>query len=201
MPRKQRTKIEGSDPNYHSDLPRKPIAEATPAIKPAPEAAQSKDAPKPRNKRQPTAKPQPSVVKTQTEARPKPRTKPAKPAAPASATREIHLTAAVKRDHGELIEKLAAKGIDPKVPVRLAGRKAVQLFEPKREFIEKPEADRLPLRDGYQTTKRVDAELIDHLRAENDPFGLSSDTAMLRGQFEPLFWKCLDEVLEELSSK
>ena len=35
MPRKQRTKIEGSDPNYHSDLPRKPIAEATTAIKPA----------------------------------------------------------------------------------------------------------------------------------------------------------------------
>ena len=206
MPRKQRTKIEGSDPNYHSDLPRKPIAEATPAIKPAPEPATSaatdtKEAPKPRKQRQPATKPKPTVVKAETEARTAPKSKSAKPAAQNPATREVHLTAAVKRDHGDLIAKLAAKGIDPKVPVRLAGRKAVQLFEPKREFIEKPEADRLPLRDGYQTTKRVDAELINHLRAENDPYGLSSDTAMLRGQFEPLFWKCLDEVLEELSSK
>lgn len=201
MPRKQRTKIAGSDPNYHSDLPRKPIAEATPAIKPAPVAATPKETPKPRNKRKPAAKPQAPVVKAQTAARPKPETTPAKPSAPKLATREIHLTAAVRRDHGERIEKLAAKGIDPKVPIRLAGRKAVQLFEPKREFIEKPEADRLPLRDGYQTTKRVDVELIDHLRAENDPYGLSSDTAMLRGQFEPLFWKCLDEVLDELASK
>ena len=194
MPRKQRTKIEGSDPNYHSDLPRKPIAEETPAIKPAPKAAVPEHAPPPRKKRQPAAKPK--IV-----APPTPEAKPAKATAPNTTTREIHLTAAVKRAHGELIEKLAAKGIDPKVPVRLAGRKAVQLFEPKREFIEKPDADRLPLRDGYQTTKRVDADLIDHLRAENDPYGLSSDTAMLRGQFEPLFWKCLDEVLAELSSK
>lgn len=206
MPRKQRTKIEGSDPNYHSDLPRKPIAEATPAIRPAPEtsdpaAASPKEAPKQRKQRQTAAKPKPTVVKALDDAQPAPKTKTTKPALPNAATREIHLTAAVKRDHGDLIAKLTAKGIDPKVPVRLAGRKAVQLFEPKREFIEKPEADRLPLRDGYQTTKRVDAELIDHLRAENDPFGLSSDTAMLRGQFEPLFWKCLDEVLEELSSR
>lgn len=201
MPRKQRTKIEGSDPKYHSDLPRKPIGEATPAIKQTPEASPPKEAAKPRNKRQPAAQPQAPVAEARTVSRPKPEAKPAKAAAQSSPTREIHLTAAVKRDHGELIEKLAAKGIDPKVPVRLAGRKAVQLFEPKREFIEKPEADRLPLREGYQTTKRVDAELIDHLRSENDPYGLSSDTAMLRGQFEPLFWKCLDEVLEELSSK
>ena len=194
MPRKQRTKIEGSDPNYHSDLPRKPIADATPAIKPAPKAAAPEQAPPPRKKRQPAAKPE--VV-----AQPTPEAKPAKATAPNTPTREVHLTAAGKRDHGELIAKLEAKGIDPKVPVRLAGRKAVQLFEPKRKFIEKPDADRLPLRDGYQTTKRVDAELIDHLRTENDPYGLSSDTAMLRGQFEPLFWKCLDEVLAELSSK
>ena len=181
MPRKQRTKIEGSDPNYHSDLPRKPIAEATPAIKPTPETAapaavtSPKEAPKPRKQRQPTAKPKPAVAKPQPDARPEPETKPTKPAPPIVATREIHLAAAVKRDHGHLIAKLADKGIDPKVPVRLAGRKAVQLFEPKREFVEKPEADRLPLRDGYQTTKRVDAELIDHLRAENDPYGLSSE--------------------------
>lgn len=201
MPRKQRTKIEGSDPNYHSDLPRKPIAEATPAIKPASEAVPPKEAPKSRSKPQPAPQPRASVAKAPAVERPKVEAKPTRPPAPSSATREIHLTAAVKREHGDVIEKLAAKGIDPKVPVRLAGRKAVQLFEPKREFIEKPEADRLPLREGYQTTKRVDAELIDHLRSENDPYGLSSDTAMLRGQFEPLFWKCLDEVLAELSSK
>lgn len=194
MVRKQRTKIAGTDPNYHSELPRRPITTETPAPKPASQPTASEAAAPPRPRRETPPKPKPSQKPA------KPKTEAPVQAQPAP-TREIHLTAAIKREHSVLIEKLAAKGIDRKVPVKLAGRKAVQLFKPKREFIEKADADRMPLREGYQTTKRVDSELIDHLRTENDPFGLSSDTAMLRGQFEPLFWKCLDEVLKELSSK
>lgn len=201
MPRKQRTAIKGSDPKYHSNLPRKsdqatPVATAaaTPQEQPAPTPIESA---KPKQK--PAAeKPITPKVAPAPKARPKPTPK---PPATNGETREVHLTAAITRKHGAAIDALAANGINRKVPVRLAGRKAVQLFEPKREFIEKPEADRLPIRDGYQTTKRINVDLIDHLRAENDPYGLSSDTAMLRGQFEPLFWKCLDEVLQELSQK
>lgn len=200
MPRKQRTAIKGSDPKYHSNLPRKSDQTLQPALEPiaseaAPRKIASDSGPKRRDK--------PVAPAPRPKATPKPKTKPQVTASPApsDATREVHLTAAITRVHGAAIDNLVAKGIDRKVPIRLAGRKAVQLFDPKREFIEKPEADRLPIRDGYQTTKRVNAELIDHLRTENDPYGLSSDTAMLRGQFEPLFWKCLDEVLQKLAQK
>ena len=202
MPRKQRTAIKGSDPKYHSNLPRK-------AEQPAQEAAAPaaiETMPKPIKRSEPTKRPE-ATTSPAPKAAHKPKPQPATAPAPQSATkasdatREVHLTAAITRAHGAAINALAAKGIDRKVPVRLAGRKAVQLFEPKREFVEKPEADRLPIRDGYQTTKRVNVDLIDSLRTENDPYGLSSDTAMLRGQFEPLFWKCLDEVLKELSQK
>ncbi len=199
MPRKQRTVIKNADPQYHSNLPRKseqPVQEPD-----APEAPKTQT--KPIVDERPAKRPQPAKQAARTAA-PKEETQPVpKPATPKTrdATREVHLTAAITRKHGAAIEKLVAKGIDRKVPIRLAGRKAVQLFEPKRKFIEKPEADRLPIRDGYQTTKRINVDLIDHLRTENDPYGLSSDTAMLRGQFEPLFWKCLDEVLQELSQK
>jgi|TARA_R110002126_G_C10490077_1_gene503502 hypothetical protein len=200
MPRKQRTAIKGSDPKYHSNLPRKsdqpskttPTAIAAKA-QAAPKKIESDQGPKRHSKTEAPA-PKPNATR-------KPKVKSHEPATPAQsgATREVHLTAAITRAHGAAIDDLAAKGIDRKVPIRLAGRKAVQLFDPKREFIEKPDADRLPIRDGYQTTKRINTDLIDHLRAENDPYGLSSDTAMLRGQFEPLFWKCLEEVLQELS--
>ncbi|MEL8054578.1 MAG: hypothetical protein AAGK66_00350 [Pseudomonadota bacterium] len=201
MPRKQRTAIKGSDPKYHSNLPRKsdqPTPEATAAATP-PERPKPTPIESAKPKQKPAAeKPSTPKVAPAHKARPKPTPK---PTATNGETREVHLTAAITRKQGAAIDALAAKGIDRKVPVRLAGRKAVQLFEPKREFIEKPEADRLPIRDGYQTTKRINVDLIDHLRTENDPYGLSSDTAMLRGQFEPLFWKCLDDVLQELSQK
>lgn len=202
MPRKQRTAIKGSDPKYHSNLPRKSDQETPEAAATATRPEQPAPAPiasaKPKQKKPTAEKPTTPKVASARKARPKPTPKP--PTTNAE-TREVHLTAAITQKHGAAIDALAAKGIDRKVPVRLAGRKAVQLFEPKREFIEKPEADRLPIRDGYQTTKRINVDLIDHLRTENDPYGLSSDTAMLRGQFEPLFWKCLDDVLQELSQK
>ena len=57
------------------------------------------------------------------------------------------------------------------------------------------------MRQGYKSTKRISAAMLDQLRKEQDPLGLSSDGAMMRGQFEPLFWSCLDAVIEELNSK
>lgn len=197
MPRKQRTVINRPDPSYHSELPRTPVKSEVPQQTPkkveTPKPVAAETDPK-RNKN--TAKPKATP--------PKPtKAKAVAPTVPAKlvATREVHLTAAITRDHHTKIAALAGKGIDAKVPLKLAGRKAIQLFEPKPEFVEKPDADRMPIREGYQTTKRIDVALIDGLRKENDPFGLSSDTAMLRGQFEPLFWTCLDEVLKDLSAK
>ncbi|WP_420013189.1 hypothetical protein [Tateyamaria sp.] len=59
----------------------------------------------------------------------------------------------------------------------------------------------MPMRDGYKSTKRVSAAMLDALRDEHDPLRLSSDGAMLRGQFEPLFWTVLDEVIGELTER
>jgi hypothetical protein len=70
-----------------------------------------------------------------------------------------------------------------------------------QELVPRQEADRMPTRQSYRSTKRLNAALLDALRAEHDPLGLKSDSAMVIGQFEPLFWTCLDEVIEELDSR
>ena len=85
--------------------------------------------------------------------------------------------------------------------VTLAGRRATERFTLDPVLVPKAEAERLPMRDGYHTSKRLPAHVLDDLRKEHDPLGISSDPAMVRGQFEKLFWTCLDEVIEELNSR
>ena len=85
--------------------------------------------------------------------------------------------------------------------VTLAGRRATERFTLEPVFVPKAEAERLPMRDGYHTSKRLPGHILDDLRKEHDPLGISSDPAMVRGQFEKLFWTCLDEVIEELNSR
>ncbi len=104
-------------------------------------------------------------------------------------------------DQHTKLEALETKGLPQKDVIVLAGRRAIERFDPKPEFVEKPEADRRPMREGYKSTKRVDAVLLEKLRDKHDPLRVSSDAAMVRGQFEILFWSCLDEVIDELNSK
>ena len=203
MARKKKPKIAGSDPSYTSDfseftkLPTnkpteveepqpKPVVKAEPkpgAVRVAP-AAQTR---KPRAKPATAAQaPKPVVAEPRKDLGPK---------------RELTLIAAVKKDQHAELEALETKGLPQKDVIALAGRRAIERFDPKPEFVEKPEADRRPMREGYKSTKRLDAAMLEKLRDKHDPLRVSSDAAMVRGQFEVLFWSCLDEVIEELNSK
>lgn len=206
--RKQRPKITGSDAAYTSDfstrLPtnmpdesdKQPVAVAPPPTQ-IPEAKttppkQTATKPKVQRTKRPKA----------TEGKPaQVRPKPAKITAGQGPKREIGLSAAVKLEHLPKLEAFEKHSVSVKNAISLAGRRAIERFEPKPEFIEKSDAERLPMRQGYHTTKRVDVALLDNLRDKHDPLRLSSDSAMLRGQFEPLFWQCLDEVIKELNGR
>ncbi|KIN69900.1 hypothetical protein Z945_3792 [Sulfitobacter noctilucae] len=99
------------------------------------------------------------------------------------------------------MKPLIKKGLEQRDIVMLAGRKATEQFVLSPTFIPKPEAHRLPMQDGYHTSKRLDGTILDAMREEHDPLRVRSDPAMVRGQFETLFWDKLDEVIEELSKK
>lgn len=204
MPRKKRTTLAGTDPAYTTDfsqpLPTNKVAapepqDAAPApASPKPVVAKTKE---PATKKT-TTKPKPSPKRATSPEKPTP-----KPAtkSDSSEKREIAVAAAVKVDQDTKLRALEAKGISPKDAITIAGRRAVDRFEPKPEFIPKAEAERMPMREGYKSTKRVSAAMLDALRDEHDPLRLSSDGAMLRGQFEPLFWTVLDEVIGELTER
>lgn len=116
--------------------------------------------------------------------------------------REIALDVAAKREQGDALNALEQQGFAVRDVIVKAGRRATGRFELKPNFVPKPEAERLPVRvGGYHTTKRLPATILNDLRQQHDPLRLKSDGAMVRGQFEPLFWTCLDEVIEELQKK
>ncbi len=203
MARKKRTAIKGTDPAYTSDfsqpLPTNKVAEkieqapttvAKPIQQPATSQPEQKAKPEPAAKPTPKPAPKPVIKSAHKVVQENPNDK-----------REIAMSAAVKLDQNEKLTALEKKGISAKDAITLAGRRAVEQFEPKAVFVEKADADRMPMRQGYKSTKRISAAMLDQLRKEQDPLGLSSDGAMMRGQFEPLFWSCLDAVIEELNSK
>lgn len=199
MPRKKKTAIKGSDPAYTSDFSQ-PLPTNKPVVS-KPVVAQEK-APAPEPAPKPTVKPEIRNAK-ETPAKPAPAPKPKSvPQTQGSGDkREIALSAAVKRDQQGQLDALEAKGTPAKIAITMAGRRAVEQFEPQPNYVEKQDVQRMPMRQGYKSTKRIDASLLDALRNKHDPHRLSSDGAMMRGQFEPLFWSCLDAVIEELNSK
>jgi hypothetical protein len=120
---------------------------------------------------------------------------------PDARKRQVPLVASAKVEQHERLVALELKGIAVADAMALAGRRAVKRFDPVQELVPRQEAERMPTRQSYRSTKRLNAALLDALRAEHDPLGLKSDSAMVIGQFEPLFWSCLDEVIEELNSR
>lgn len=207
MPRKKKTALKGRDPAYTSDFSQplptnKLVVEETPkpvVSKPVTESAKTLAAsPSPK----PTVKPEISSA-TQAPTKPAPAAKPKSepPTQGSGDKREIALSAAVKLDQQKQLDALETKGTPAKIAITMAGRRAVEQFEPKPEYVEKQDVQRMPMRQGYKSTKRIDASLLDALRNKHDPHRLSSDSAMMRGQFEPLFWSCLDAVIKELNSK
>jgi hypothetical protein len=210
MPRKKKTALAGTDPAYTSDfsqpLPTNKVASVTspdPSPEPVPKQAEAPKTETPARPTQPgTEKPPAKPKRTP---KPSPRKNSPEPATPSASgeivKREIAVAAAVKVEQDTKLRALEAKGVSPKDAITIAGRRAVEQFEPKPEFVPKAEAERMPMREGYKSTKRVSATMLDSLRDEHDPLRLSSDGAMLRGQFEPLFWSVLDDVIKELNAR
>ena len=204
MARKKKPTIRGIDPEYETKFDRfTPIPSTMPpSVKTTGmEATPTESAPKkvkqpskPKQSRKLAEKPKSAKPKSS------PEKKPDTSQAPVG-DRQTTLDAAVRRDQAEMIAPFEAKGLKMKDIVTLAGRRATERFTLEPVFVPKAEAERLPMRDGYHTSKRLPGHVLDDLRKEHDPLGISSDPAMVRGQFEKLFWTCLDEVIEELNSR
>lgn len=117
---------------------------------------------------------------------------------PPGEKRKVSLKVSVTTAHVEAMKPLVAKGLPQRDVLALAGRRAMKRFEPTPEFVPVPEGDRVPMTVAYSTTKYVSADMLDQMRDVHDPLRVKSDAAMVRGQFETLFWSTLDEVIEEL---
>lgn len=209
MARKQRPNIKGYNPEYTTNFGTSRESAGTfapespkPAepMKTAPEPAPAPKKPEPETDTVSDSKPKGDKPVRRREEKAH---EPEAPRTPKtdSEKRETRLDAAVKVDQGKKLDALEGQGIAARDVIVLAGRRATARFELKAKYIEKPEADRLPMREGYHTTKRLPAKVLDDLREKHDPLRLQSDSAMVRGQFEPVFWTCLDEVIEELREK
>ncbi len=223
MVRRKKPQITGEDPKYSHTFERlRPVeSDMPPDVKipgvadaaPQPDA---KPTPKPQTTETPATTKAAATPKTKTTTAKKPPTKPksksapktasspkAKPA-PASAPkgdRQITLDAAVKREQAEAMKPLLEKGLLQRDIIMLAGRRTTEQFVLSPEYIPKPDAERLPMSEGYHTSKRLDAATLDAMREKHDPLRVRSDPAMVRGQFETLFWQVLDDVIVELQQR
>ncbi|MEL6104054.1 MAG: hypothetical protein AAFR68_22440 [Pseudomonadota bacterium] len=214
MVRRKKPQITGEDPKYahtferlrpvESDMPpdvKIPgVAEQAPQTEPKPspnpQTTETPATPKPvatKPKKQPT---QPKATNP-----PKATISPKIPPTPATAPkgdRQITLDAAVKREQAEAMKPLLEKGLQQRDIIMLAGRRTTEQFELSPTYVPKPDAVRLPMSEGYHTSKRLDAATLDAIRDKHDPLRVRSDPAMVRGQFETLFWQVLDDVIAEL---
>ncbi len=110
----------------------------------------------------------------------------------------VHLFACPKAVHEQGLEQVLALGIASRDVIRLAGRRASAEFVPSAKFVPASDAELMHSRYAYKTTRLYDAAILQSLRETADPLGIMSDAALLRGQFEPLFWRKLEVVIEEL---
>lgn len=224
MARRKKPQIKGTDPSYDHSFERfRPVPNDMPPDVVVPGVATEKtvaDTQRPQPKptavkveKIATSAPDPKQVKRtkpntpKRQTSPKPKTpavqkqKPDTDAAKETGERQTTLDAAVKVAQAKQMAVLEEKGLKMKDIVTLAGRRATEQFVLSPDFIPKPEAERLPMKQGYHTSKRLPGLILDAMRKEQDPLGISSDPAMVRGQFEILFWSCLDDVIKELKAK
>ncbi len=113
----------------------------------------------------------------------------------------VHLFACPKATHEQGLNQLSALGIASRDVIRLAGRQTSAKFVPGSTFVPPSDTGLMHNRYAYKTTRLYDAALLQALREAADPLGLMSHAALLRGQFEPLFWRNLETVIEELLGK
>ena len=115
--------------------------------------------------------------------------------------RKVSIKVSITTAHAEAMKPLVAAGLAQRDVLALAGRRTMRRFEPTPEFVPVPDGDRVPMTVAYSTTKYVSAQMLDGMRDVHDPLRVKSDAAMVRGQFETLFWSVLDEVIEELRDR
>ena len=167
-----------------------PAKAAEPKVEPTPEAKTEAKRPAAKPSKRPKTKP-PTDDPT-----------PSKASAPANdpsgEKRKVSLKVSMTVAHVEAMKPLVSSGLAQRDVLALAGRRTTKRFEPTPDFVPAPEGDRVPMAVAYSTTKYVSARMLDDMRDEHDPLRVKSDAAMIRGQFETLFWSVLDEVIEEL---
>ena len=200
MARKKITSLLGDDPVYSKQFGDKPKpTEPTPKPEPVKPVATASPAPKLETKTktpatEPTATPKAPTGQKTPEKKPAPKPKaPKKPE-----TRAVHVRAAPKKDHGPGLDALEAAGLPASDVVRLAGKRAIDKFELKPNYVAPEEADRLPSNMSFRTMKTLDAQVLDKLRDQADPLRLRSDAAVIQGQLEPVFWSELTSLIKEL---
>lgn len=208
MARRKKPNIGGKDPAYsHTFEKLKPLPTnmpddvVIPGVDREPETSQTTEPVAKATKKPATVKERKAVKPLETEPETKDQAERPKTKLTSKANtekRRVDLAAAIKVSQLKAMEPLIERGIEQKDIIALAGKRTTTQFEPKPKFQPVPEADRAPMREAFRTTKPIPTPIIEKLRKENDPLGVKSDGAMLRGQFEPLFWAMLDQVIEEL---
>lgn len=208
MARKKITALLGNDPEYSKEfsdaapisapVPAEPAAEK-PAPKPdaAPNAnAKQVKAPRPKPKTQSAPKEETTSVKPSSKLKSQPEAK-----LNSGETRAVHVRAVPKTNHQAGLDALQYAGLPASDVVRLAGKRAIDKFELKPEYVAPEKAERLPSDMSFRTMKTLDASTLDTLRDQADPLRLRSDAAVIQGQLEPVFWQELDALIKELSKQ
>lgn len=224
MVRRKKPQITGEDPKYahtferfrpvESDMPpavkipgiddtaeEKPAPDTATPAKPQPETASAPEARAASAKPKPSPKPRVPKREAKQSIPKQPKPKPETVTEEPRTYRQVTLDAAVKVEQAEAMRPLVDKGLQQRDIIMLAGRRTTENFVLSPDFVPKPEGERLPMQDGYHTSKRLDAAILDAMRDEHDPLRVRSDPAMVRGQFETQFWNTLDTVIEELRLK
>lgn len=112
----------------------------------------------------------------------------------------VHLFACPNAGHEERLRALEERGLSMRDVIKLAGRRASAEFVPSAEFKPAGADPLMHSRYAYKTTRLYDRDTLEALRKVADPVGVMSHAALLRGQFEAVFWDLLDQAMLELTA-
>lgn len=112
----------------------------------------------------------------------------------------VHLFACPKAEHEARLLALEERGLSMRDVIKLAGRRASAGFVPLAEFKPASAVPQMHSRYAYKTTRLYDGDTLEALRRVADPVGVMSNAALLRGQFETVFWNVLDQTMLELTA-
>lgn len=112
----------------------------------------------------------------------------------------ISLYANPHNRHQNALARLAGPVFTPNYVIRVAGKRAIGKFRLDGKYIP-PSSDTMSGKEfAYASSKYFDGSLVEKLRKDLDPLGLLGKSALIRGQFEKVFWDELDLVLKEVQA-